>query len=52
MCVCLCVCVYIYIPYKYIKVSGMLSTCFKIKTFSASGETISLEFFLESNEHT
>lgn len=34
MCVCLCFYVYTYIPYKYIKASGMSSTCFKLKTFS------------------
>lgn len=40
-----CVFACIYIPYNYIKASGMFTTCFKIKTFSASGETISLEYF-------
>lgn len=40
-----CVFACVYIPYNYIKASGMFTTCFKIKTFSASGETISLEYF-------
>lgn len=40
-----CVFACVYIPYNYIKASGMFTTCFKIKTFSASGETIYLEYF-------
>lgn len=40
-----CVFACVYIPYNYIKASEMFTTRLKIKTVSASGETIYLESF-------